>query len=278
MLVLCMYVYARNGDMFFPITMAANFQSFSMEAASSSSLSLSVITWAFHVISDKIHRLTVYLDLDTDILCWIHSEQKKRRSCGHPDFPQDQGELPLSSGAWKLVLSLGRIERHPGNKTAHDFKDYGEKGMFLWPRSSMTLISRGLDFFFSVGRGRPWYFSKHRKNCECCHHHSLFKGHNVIVHIVVLNCQKCNQCLKCHVSGHKNFQKLWKLPKNLKTFRKSENIQKLSKLSKIDKIVENCQKLSKLSIIVKNYQKCQKWSKSVKTSKKIKKFQNRQKR
>ena len=20
---------------------------------------------------------------------------------------------------------------------------------------------------------------KHRKNCECCHHHSLFKGHNV---------------------------------------------------------------------------------------------------
>ena len=49
---------------------------------------------------------------------------------------------------------------------------------------------------------------KHRKNCECCHHHSIFKGHNVIVHIVVLNCQKCNQCLKCHVSGHKNFQKL----------------------------------------------------------------------
>ena len=31
---------------------------------------------------------------------------------------------------------------------------------------------------------------KHRKNCECCHHHSLFKGHNVIVHIVVddINC------------------------------------------------------------------------------------------
>ena len=48
---------------------------------------------------------------------------------------------------------------------------------------------------------------KHRKNCECCHHHSVFKGHNVIVHIVVLNCQKCNQCLKSQVSGHKNFQK-----------------------------------------------------------------------
>ena len=48
------------------------------------------------------------------------------------------------------------------------------------------------------------FLCKHRKNCECCHHHSVFKGHNVIVHIVVLNCQKCNQCLKCQVSGHKN--------------------------------------------------------------------------
>ena len=34
--------------------------------------------------------------------------------------------------------------------------------------------------------------------------HSLFKGHNVIVDIVVHNCQKCNQCLKCQVSGHKS--------------------------------------------------------------------------
>ena len=25
------------------------------------------------------------------------------------------------------------------------------------------------------------------KNCECCHQHSLFKGHNVNVNIVVLN-------------------------------------------------------------------------------------------
>ena len=45
---------------------------------------------------------------------------------------------------------------------------------------------------------------KHRKNCECCPRHSLFKGHNVIVNIVVLNCQKCNQCLKCQVSGRKS--------------------------------------------------------------------------
>ena len=54
--------------------------------------------------------------------------------------------------------------------------------------------------------------SKHRNNCECGPRHSLFKGHNVIVNIVVFNCQKCNQCIKCQVSGHKspgseNFQK-----------------------------------------------------------------------
>ena len=55
-----------------------------------------------------------------------------------------------------------------------------------------------------------WYLKdenltfKHRKNCECCHHHSLFKDHNVIVNIVVLNCQKYNQCLKCQVAGHKS--------------------------------------------------------------------------
>ena len=45
--------------------------------------------------------------------------------------------------------------------------------------------------------------SKHRKNCECCPRHPLIKGHNVIVNIVVLNCQKNNQCLKSQVSGHK---------------------------------------------------------------------------
>ena len=87
---------------------------------------------------------------------------------------------------------------------------------------------------------------KHRKNCECCHHHSVFKGHNVIVHIVVLNCQKCNQCLKCQVSGHKNFQKIWKLSKNLKTFQKSENFSKIWKLLRNLKIFWKFKNLPKI--------------------------------
>ena len=127
----------------------------------------------------------------------------------------------------------------------------------LLSRFLMSKIKRCWSVSQPVGEWQGHLLScsrqlKHRKNCECCHHHSLFKGHNVIVHIVVLNCQKCNQCLKCHVSGHKKFQKLWKLPKNLKIFCKSENIQKLSKLSKkLSKIVKNCQKSSKLSKLLK---------------------------
>ena len=77
----------------------------------------------------------------------------------------------------------------------------------LWVTQFQTQIpvfAPELDAFTE----EQWDKIKHRKNCECCHHHSVFKGHNVIVHIVVLNCQKCNQCLKCQVSGHKNFQKI----------------------------------------------------------------------
>ena len=66
------------------------------------------------------------------------------------------------------------------------------------------------------------YKKKHCKNCECCPRHSLFKGRNVIVNIVVLNCQTCNQCLKCQVSGHKSLELLWNFSKNLNVFRKSE--------------------------------------------------------
>ena len=81
---------------------------------------------------------------------------------------------------------------------------------------------------------RPTSVLKHCKNCKCCPRHSLFKGHKVIVDIVVLNCQQCNQCLKCQVSSHNKFQK--NVIKNCH--------QKFS--SKI--VIKNChQKLSKMS-------------------------------
>ena len=82
-------------------------------------------------------------------------------------------------------------------------------------RSKISIILRALrpittssQSFYIFCSTTYIVFEKHRKNCECCHHHSVFKDHNVIVHIVVLNCQKCNQCLKCQVSGHKNFQNI----------------------------------------------------------------------
>ena len=84
------------------------------------------------------------------------------------------------------------------------------------PKHVLHLVSSCLNIYLALKTTLKvsllallcWLFwptmTKHRKNCECCHHHSIFKGHNVIVHIVVLNCQKCNQCLQCQVSGHKS--------------------------------------------------------------------------
>ena len=64
--------------------------------------------------------------------------------------------------------------------------------------------------FRKSSRGRGVHFqSKHRKNCECCPRHSLLKGHNVTVNIVVPNCQKCSQCLKCQVSCYKSLRLLF---------------------------------------------------------------------
>ena len=54
--------------------------------------------------------------------------------------------------------------------------------------------------FLEMRAQKTHLFCKHRKNCECCPLHSLFKGHNVNFNIVVLNCQKCNQCLRSQVS------------------------------------------------------------------------------
>ena len=81
---------------------------------------------------------------------------------------------------------------------------------------------------------------KHRKNCECCPRHSLFKGHNVIVNIVVLNCQKCNQCHKCQVSGHKFLGLLWNCSENLKFFQSSETFLKIRFVFENGQVMSPC--------------------------------------
>ena len=76
-----------------------------------------------------------------------------------------------------------------------------EEPLSATKHSSRIRFARFESGLVKIYKGTPPL--KHRKNCECCHHHSLFKGHNVTVNIVVLKFQKWNQCLKCQVSGHK---------------------------------------------------------------------------
>ena len=75
--------------------------------------------------------------------------------------------------------------------------------------------------------------------------------------IVGLNCQKCNQCHKCQVSGHKslgseNLLKIWrkKTVKNLKIFRKSENLSEIWNFIKNLIFLQKSENLSK--IVIKN--------------------------
>ena len=139
-------------------------------------------------------------------------------------FEPSMGFLPQ----WRLICRLIEINgpqitsnqpRHP--RQIKDEKVFSKSILWQWT-SPMSIIGENIQ---KQSKWAQWLnrYLKHRKNCECCHHHSVFKGHNAIVHIVVLNCQECNQCLKCQVSGHKKIPKIWKLFKNLKTFKKSEN-------------------------------------------------------
>ena len=94
-------------------------------------------------------------------------------------------------------------------------------GLFWQVHHGFGLPADDTAFIIRLNKGKPKFqkvlrslfsldiFCKHCKNCECCHHHSLFKGHNVNVNIVVPNCQKCNQYLKCQVSGHKTREVLF---------------------------------------------------------------------
>ena len=81
--------------------------------------------------------------------------------------------------------------------------------------------------------------------------------------IQVLNCQNCDQCLKCHKSPGLYFQ-LLKWQKQLSESWKLSPIVKIVKMVRIVKICQNCKKLLRLSKIVKiarNCQDCWKWSK-----------------
>ena len=94
--------------------------------------------------------------------------------------------------------------KHLGGGLGPNFKD---------PKNKLAKLGAAMASYLKLSlthsmTGDAIESKKHRKNCECCHHHSVFKGHNVIVHILVLNCQKCNQRLKSQISGHKNFQKI----------------------------------------------------------------------
>ena len=72
------------------------------------------------------------------------------------------------------------------------------KTLITKPRASTHSAERKTGSRWSITLAillwKMWPKIKHRKNCECCPCPSLFKGHKVIVSIVVLNCQQCNQC------------------------------------------------------------------------------------
>ena len=85
------------------------------------------------------------------------------------------------------------------------FSDVKNDVLRVWPKKNFDDDNDGCNDNYDDNYGNfDDDYDKHRKNCECCHHHSLFKGYNVNVNIVVLNCQKWNQCLKYQVSGHKS--------------------------------------------------------------------------
>ena len=104
---------------------------------------------------------------------------------------------------WRLV-SISTITKYLSYIVFHPSLSPLWPFLFLlWSQSPQWLNIYRTWCFFSLVPPINILSTKHRKNCECCPRHSLFKGHNVIANIVVLNCQKCNQCLKCQVSGHK---------------------------------------------------------------------------
>ena len=137
--------------------------------------------------------------------CWQFWQQKENNSnkdndkdnpgtCDiwDTDYNSDNWEPEFMTifVTWQLRVTLDSIRK-----------------MFNWcPSKSVRLQSNShqqsykCQLALRIFRGQQL---KHCKNCKCCPRHPLYKGHNAILNIVVLNCQKCKQCLKCQVSGHR---------------------------------------------------------------------------
>ena len=195
----------------------------------------------FHQNTVKIiYFLSIYIR-NKAILQILHSLRWRRRVLGAGCWPMHWLLPALVAKQHSQLCPIGCIQFYPvGNISLQ------EKYMKSDSEHTNKICNSKMVWFGLVTTTGydPKTLHKHRKNCECCHHHSVFKGHNVIVHIVGLNWQKCNQCLKCQVSGHKNFQKIWKLSKHLK-HSKNLNTSKIWKLLRNLEISENLKKLHK---------------------------------
>ena len=163
-------------------------------------------------------------------LCCLYAELAKKGVGSLMHFWQVQSgrleELPVWSH------TKGKRE---GGRQSNQFEKIFENAQ--WRKASVILgqererakekLSSGeKDFSFTrsqyYARSLTHPFIKHHKNCECCPRQSLFKGHNVIVNSVVLN---CNWNVKCQVSGHKSLGLLFE--DFLQIFRKSEIFPKI---------------------------------------------------
>ena len=93
---------------------------------------------------------------------------------------------------WTFTSRSARGESGNLSSSANDFWDshWREKAM----QGSIICFVLYLQFLFLFGcwasciewmKKSPVPLEKHRKNCECCPRHSLFKDHNVIANISI---------------------------------------------------------------------------------------------
>ena len=143
-------------------------------------------------------------------------------------------QWPLKGKNWPKKRSLGSIKIRLNMVHMGHFPQDGENEQnlsffsffeaSLWPngsqlfwrdyvRCSLKILSFTLQKIFGVPCSTPVFallsdfwvkiralVSNHCKNCECCPVSLLIVSSPRLSWIQVFNCQKCNQCLKCHKS------------------------------------------------------------------------------